>query len=438
MCLRILFPFHNVTTDATLRHNDSSYQYGDDDAHCIEAVTSSQRVYLLLMNVVLASVLIVVGLFGNVLAIIVLRSDSKHKTVNFLLQQLAVADSAYLVACFFFQVLETISLLTRHLPYYPFIAGYVYAFASITQTAAVYHVVLVTVDRYIAICHPFKVTCLCTLKRAKVTVCVIWLVAALYNIPRFFERKHIWFCACADDCRYYSVKTDFLQSRTYFIVYKTLLYITFRVLLPLLTLSLLNVRLISVIKSATQSHASLTRTCPRKDSFTVVLVTVVSAFLVCALPDAAVRCVWTLHEFHVITLTFDLGYVSTATNIMLTLNSAVNCLIYTVTGQTFRKRLRQLFQRRRAKANSTSRSVIRLYPNNDAHALLRGNAAKRAAAADAHKQRARHGGGGTGGQSTCYNGLMTSEVNTTSSLLRNINNELISSSTTSNRDITPW
>ena len=102
------------------------------------AWSSSQKLYLLVINVILAGALIVFGLLGNTLAIVVLRSDSKHKTVNFLLQQLAIADSLYLVTCFFFQFLDTINMISAALPYYPFIAGYAYACASVTQTAAVY------------------------------------------------------------------------------------------------------------------------------------------------------------------------------------------------------------------------------------------------------------------------------------------------------------
>jgi len=61
--------------------------------------------------------------------------------------------------------------------------------ASVSQTAIVWVVVMVTIDRYLAICRPLVGVGLRTLRCVRRTVVVVVVVAMLYNIPVFFENK---------------------------------------------------------------------------------------------------------------------------------------------------------------------------------------------------------------------------------------------------------
>jgi len=61
--------------------------------------------------------------------------------------------------------------------------------ASISQTAIVWVVVMVTIDRYLAVCRPMVGAGLRTLRCVRRTVFVVVVAALLYNIPIFFENK---------------------------------------------------------------------------------------------------------------------------------------------------------------------------------------------------------------------------------------------------------
>lgn len=92
-------------------------------------------------------------------------------TTNLLLQTLACVDTAYLVACLFIQTAKTLVDATDWMPevfvaYVPRLEPYAWPAASCAQTATVWTVLLLTADRYAAVCHPFD-TRLRSLRRAR-------------------------------------------------------------------------------------------------------------------------------------------------------------------------------------------------------------------------------------------------------------------------------
>ena len=52
-------------------------------------------------------------------------------------------------------------------------------------------IVFMTVDRFIAVRHPFKAKTLCTSYKANVTVFIIFLSVSIYNIPHYFYARVI-------------------------------------------------------------------------------------------------------------------------------------------------------------------------------------------------------------------------------------------------------
>jgi len=179
--------------------------------------------------------------------------------------------------------------------------------------------------------------------RAKVAVSVVFVAAVFYNIPRFFEREVVrTIVACASDATVQTRKTALRTNRNYFLVYKTMCYFVFRSVGPLVALVLLNVELVRAMRAIRRRRRHLTHKAIHCESRTAMLVTVVTVFIVCQLPDLAIRVAYTCAEFasprsdDVLDLTA-LRYANAASNALLTLNSAVNFLVYCLVGRKFRR-----------------------------------------------------------------------------------------------------
>jgi hypothetical protein len=178
------------------------------------------------------------------------------------------------------------------------------------------------------------------LARAKIAVAVVFVAAVVYNIPRFLEREVVTVVTCAGRMAAQTRKTSLRTDRNYFLAYKTVCYFVFRSVGPLATLVALNVELVRAMRSVRNRRRHLTRKIKHRENLTTMLVTVVSVFIVCQLPDLGIRVAYTCYEFAPSVVVLDmtsLRYANAASNALLTLNSAVNFLVYCLVGRKFRR-----------------------------------------------------------------------------------------------------
>ncbi|XP_030285130.1 trace amine-associated receptor 13c-like [Sparus aurata] len=100
-----------------------------------------------------------------------------HTTTNFLLLSLAVSD--FLVGLLLMPV--HILLIGGCWFWGSFICGLFYYASFLLTSASVGNMVLISVDRYVAICDPLCYLTKVTQKRVQVCVCLCWACSALYN-----------------------------------------------------------------------------------------------------------------------------------------------------------------------------------------------------------------------------------------------------------------
>ena len=174
---------------------------------------------------------------------------------------------------------------------------------------------------------------------------MVVVVAIIYNLPRFFER-HVVIAMCQGVSLPRTERTALRNSRDYFLIYKTACYFIFRAVGPLVALIVLNAELVRALRAVRRrrrrllEHKSNARGAGG-ENLTLMLVTVVTVFIVCQLPNLGIRIAFTAGEFAprgVVQLDIgSLRYANVASNALLTLNSAINFAVYCLVGKKFRR-----------------------------------------------------------------------------------------------------
>lgn len=134
----------------------------------------------------------VFGIIGNIISMIILSRPQMRSSINYLLIGLARYDTVLIVTSILVFGIPSIYPYSGYLSYYYFIiypklSPITFPIGMIAQTASVYMTFIVTLERYIAVCHPLKARALCTYGRAKIYFIGCIIFSVLYNIPRFWE-----------------------------------------------------------------------------------------------------------------------------------------------------------------------------------------------------------------------------------------------------------
>lgn len=139
--------------------------------------------YIVVPITVIYVAIFVIGVVGNVSTCVVIsRNKSMHTATNYYLFSLAVSDLLLLVSGL---PPEMYYIWSR----YPYIFGEAFCviqgFAAETSAnATVLTITAFTVERYVAICHPFLSHTMSKLSRAIKFVMAIWMLALCLAIPQ--------------------------------------------------------------------------------------------------------------------------------------------------------------------------------------------------------------------------------------------------------------
>jgi len=128
-----------------------------------------------------------IGILGNVSAILVFSRQSVQKNFHALMVSLSAFDLLYILGMILvFSIKELNNDYIVSGVYY-YLLPWVLPFIQIGMTGSIYFTMAITVERYVTVCHPFyRVS---HSWPAKVLVIPIVAFAVLYNIPKFFELR---------------------------------------------------------------------------------------------------------------------------------------------------------------------------------------------------------------------------------------------------------
>ena len=190
------------------------------------------------------------GTIGNVLCLVTLWPDRNKSATTLFLLQLAVVDTLVLQV---WSVMLTIPTAATYkgIWWMDFIMDYAYlqqfgwAVCNIIQMIACWLIVIITVQRYIAVCHPHKMRVINKPSVAWLQLAILVLVSVVFNLPRFFEYKVVIVNGMAR-----RINTEFGSSSSYQVVYKGVIFYVVMFIMPVCILVVLTLLLIRQLKNS--------------------------------------------------------------------------------------------------------------------------------------------------------------------------------------------
>ncbi|XP_050346613.1 pyrokinin-1 receptor-like isoform X2 [Nymphalis io] len=132
------------------------------------------------------SLIFITGLFGNLFTcVVIIRNKSMHTATNYYLFSLAISDLLLLVSG---MPQEMYSIWSK----WPYIFGNIFCVlrglaAETSTNASVLTITLFTVERYLAICHPFATHKMSKLSRATKHIIILWIVSFGLALPQALQ-----------------------------------------------------------------------------------------------------------------------------------------------------------------------------------------------------------------------------------------------------------
>lgn len=227
------------------------------------------------------AVVVLAGIPGNILFItVVKRIRNMHATTNFLLANIAVADTISLIFCIPGVILQ---FAVEHHPrgaLGTFLCKFVtmHHVPGVTLLVSGISLTLISIERHNALLRPMEETLRLRKKQVYIAVCLIWTFSVSFVLPLFVEQKYV------DEVK--SCHMDWKASASK--VYWGLLAVL--TVLSLLVMLVCYFRIVKGIlcEDILPSHTSQEQDIHSKRKIVNLLITVTVLFIACFVPFASI------------------------------------------------------------------------------------------------------------------------------------------------------
>ncbi|XP_011308339.1 allatostatin-A receptor isoform X3 [Fopius arisanus] len=269
----------------------------------------------------------ILGLVGNSLVVIVIAlNPAMRSTTNLLIINLAIADLLFVVFCIPFTAADFV------LPHWPFgdlwcrIVQYL---IIVTACASVYTLVLMSLDRYLAVVHPVASMTVRTEHHAFLAICIVWFVILTTSIPVLLihgqlqgdEDPEKYICRILPD-----VNWPLFQMTFFLLSYVIPLTLTCGLYVFML------IRLWRGVRASAESRRG-------RKKVTRLVIIVVAVFAICWFPIQLILVVKSLGSYPLTTTSI---MIQIASHVMAYMNSCVNPILYAFLSDNFRKAFRKI------------------------------------------------------------------------------------------------
>ncbi|XP_037012831.2 neuromedin-U receptor 2 [Artibeus jamaicensis] len=321
------------------QHNleDPFEKYLNSTEDYLTFLCGPQRSHLFLPIAVVYTLIFVVGVTGNLLVcLVILRHQSMKTPTNYYLFSLAVSDLLVLLLGMPLEVYE----MWRN---YPFLFGPVgcYFKTALFETvcfSSILSVTTVSVERYVAVRHPFRAKLESTRRRALRVLGLIWSFSVLFSLPNtsIHGIKFHYFpngsmvpgsatCTVIKPMWIYNL----IIQLTSFLFY----------ILPMTVISILYYLMgLRLTKDQTLEAEEITANIqrPSRKSVTKMLFVLVLVFAICWTPFHIDRLFFSFVEEWTESLAAVFNLIHVVSGVFFYLSSAVNPIIYNLLSHRFR------------------------------------------------------------------------------------------------------
>lgn len=289
---------------------------------------------------VLFCLIFLIGFIGNIVVMIVsLSPQLMRNTTNVLIANLATADLIFIVICVpFTAVLYAVST-------WPFGTVWckIYQYLiNATAYVSVYTLVLMSLDRYLAVVHPVQSLSIRTEHNAYVVSGTLWAMVLLFNVPVILENEQFYYPyrnEVRSTCINVRIYKELDKGRSYGTVFYGCFF-AFAYALPLASVCLLYGLMLRRLLQGTstgkgrRSPGSVRKRSNRRTTRLVVVVVIV--FALCWLPLNLVMIVQHSSDYPLANAGVFVPVKIVATCLAY-LNSCVNPILYAFLSENFRR-----------------------------------------------------------------------------------------------------
>ncbi|CAP39894.2 Protein CBR-FRPR-9 [Caenorhabditis briggsae] len=197
------------------------------------------------------------GFITNVINVIVFCDpEMRCSLVNHFLLVLSISDLVLLVCNFFMLIFPVIASMSNNYllhDYYPVFLWFAYPVGLSTQTCGVYLTVLVSVHRYLGVCHPFRAKRWVSGKPVKWAIIGSIVFSIVINLHTWLELD---IRTCYSSSFNSPLRSIFLtplrMNSKYTLITKCIMYTLIMFIIPFITLIIVNCRIVVALKESTR------------------------------------------------------------------------------------------------------------------------------------------------------------------------------------------
>nr|KAG5687159.1 hypothetical protein BaRGS_033626 [Batillaria attramentaria] len=352
----ILSVLENISSVDFVPYSDRDSAAENEDL-CEDGIEHAHEEFYLMAQyvtgLIIYPILCIIGITGNILALIVLGHKDMATSTNVYLSALAVSDTFKLLNDLMYFMILAVSLsdpLTGQImmsSVYPY-AHYIFNM-SVCVTA--WLTISVAAERYICVCHASKAKELCTIHRARIICSVVFVFMIILSIPSGFRYRVETVHDVRNNVTCPRVVPTALGTNDAFMIPYSWIQNSLRGIIPVFVLVYMNARIINELRKERVKGKKFSA----RNRITLMLIVIIFMFLVCITPDA------------IMSTFFGKGYVEEGylvkgvreiTDSLLAVNSAFNFLLYCSMSQAFRNTFLKIFCPFRGTVKSPERQPI--------------------------------------------------------------------------------